>query len=62
MRREEKESSERVTSVVLRREASVSSLLFVAGSEDGEESHFHGRMVAKTTTGRFSFRTLDLCR
>lgn len=62
VRREEKESSERMVSVALRREASVSSLLLLLLPDDNgmDESHFHGRIVVNTTTGRFSFLILDM--
>lgn len=57
VRSDEKESNDNVVSVVLRNEASVSNLLLFVPADD---SHFHGRMVAKTTTGRFSFRILAI--
>ena len=58
VRSDEKESNDNVVSVVLRNEASISNLL-LAG-DDADDSQFHGRMVAKTTTGRFSFRILAI--
>ena len=70
MRNDEKESSESETSAVFRSDRSVSTLLllllqlllilFVYEGIVGVASHFHGRVVTSTTTGRFSFRILDV--
>jgi len=61
VRNEEKASSESAVSEVLRSERSVSILLLVLlFLVVGVVSHFHGRIVTSTTTGRFSFRILDI--
>jgi len=61
VRNEEKESSERAVSEVLRNERSVSILLLVLlFLVVGVVSHFHGRIVTSTTTGRLSFRILAM--
>ena len=60
VRNEEKESSERAVSAVLRSERSVSILLLVLLLWVDVVSHFHGRIVTSTTTGRLSFRILAI--
>lgn len=61
VRSDEKESSDNVASVELRNDASVSNLfILLLDDNDDDESHLHGRIVANTITGRFSFRILDM--
>ena len=63
MRNEEKESSASAVSAILRSERSVSILLVslhVAVVVVSVVSHLHGRIVTRTTTGKFSFRILAM--
>ena len=67
-RSEEKESSDRVRSVIVLSVESVSNLLLLllvlteddddGVGDDEVERYLQGRMVAKSTTGKFSFRIL----